>query len=141
MSASDYLFFRTVVGSDKTTQTSFVATGATGVTLISARNALTHLNIQRVRYAPTTFATGALLFVETNATGAAVGDLAQPAAQAVAGDSSDQIETLDFGPKGWKMGAGKDFFMTRSATGSAGDLIIEAYETVSTGPLAIATTN
>ena len=124
---------------DKTTQTTFVATGATGVTLVSPRNATQCLNIQRIRLDPTTYAAGSLTFTATDATGTLVSLLTQPTAAPTA--LGGEISVFqDFGPKGFLMASGATLFMTRSATGSAGALMIEAYETPST-PLAIANTN
>ena len=139
-SSDGYLFYRKVDGSDRTTQTTFVATGATGVTLLTVRNATTNIYLQRIRVYPTTFATGALIFTETDATGAIIGEIDQPAAAVTQAAKGEQDLFLDFGPLGWKLAAGKNLFMTRSATGSAAGIVIEAYERTS-GPVAIGTSN
>ena len=139
-SSDGYLFYRTAVGSNRTTQTAFVATGATGVTLITVRNATTNLYVQKIHVYPTTFATGALIFTETDATGAVIAEIDQPAASVNQAAKGEQDCFVDFGPQGWKLAAGKNLFMTRSATGSAASMVIEAYEATS-GPVAMATTN
>lgn len=137
-----YLFYRTAAGSDLTTQPAALASGVTGAgsTLITVRNALSHINVQKIRAIPTTFGVGSLTFTETDATGAIVGVIQQPAADVTG--AGDQAVYVDFGPKGYKMAVGKSLFMVRSsATGPGANLIIEAYGTASTGPLAIAVTN
>lgn len=144
-SSDGYLFYRTAVGKDATVTTSFVATGATGVTLITVTGATRRLNIQRITLAPTTFAAGNLTFGEVSSGSGVFAVLAQPAAVytptgAAVNYGGTQLPVLDFGPKGWPLTAGANLFMVRSATGSAGTLIIEAYETIS-GPAAMGTTN
>ena len=139
-SSDGYVFFRTAVGSDLTTQTTLAASGATGVTVATVRNSLSHVNVQRLRYIPRTYATGALTFTEADATGPIIGVFTLPAAGPTAYGEQDLF--LDFGPKGWKMAVGTSLFLTRStATGPSGAIVVEAYGTSSTGPLAIATTN
>lgn len=130
MSAGEYVHFRNQNGQSRVTQASFVATGATGVSLITLnKSGSGQLTVQRITLAPTTFATGALSFTETDATGAVIAVLAQPAAASAVGDQ--QLPQIDFGPRGYRLTAGKNLFMVRSATGSAGNLLIEAYETMS----------
>jgi hypothetical protein len=144
-SSDGYLFYRTAAGKDVSTTTSFVATGATGVTLITVTGSTRRLNIQRITLLPTTFAAGNLTFGEVSSGSGVFAVLAQPAAVytptgAALQYGGNQAPSIDFGPKGWPLTAGANLFMVRSATGSAAGLIIEAYETVS-GPVAMGTTN
>jgi hypothetical protein len=141
MSASDYLFFRTAAGQDLTTQVA-LASGATGSTgVVSARNSLSHVHVQQIRASQTTIAAAtSITFRELDATGAIVGILYQTVSGPLT--VGEQSYFLDFGPKGYKLAAGAGLFMVRaSATGPGSNLVIEAYGTSSTGPLAIATTN
>ena len=142
-SSDGYLFYRTAVGSDLTTQTA-LASGVTGAgsTILSARNSLSHLVIQRIRVVPTSYAAASFLtFTETDATGSGVAIIAQEVT-GPATNAGEQGTFVDFGPKGWKMGVGKNLFLVRSsATGPGANVVVEAYGIVSTGPLALATTN
>jgi len=142
-SSDGYLFYRTAVGSDLTTQIA-LATGATGSTgAITVRNSLSHIHVQRIRMIPTTYGVGSITFNETDSTGAIIGIVTQPNVDITGTQASGvQSNLLDFGPKGWKMGVGTNLSYTRSsATGPGCNLVIEAYGTASTGPLAMATTN
>ena len=141
MSAGDYVHYREEKGSDLTTQVALAATttGSTGV--LSARNATSAINLQRIRIVPTTFAVGSLTFRETDATGAILAVVTQPSTVTGTEKSAEQSLFVDFGPKGWKMTAGAPLFLVRSsATGPGANVVIEAYGTTS-GPVAIATTN
>jgi hypothetical protein len=144
-SSDGYLFYRTAVGSDLTTQ-SALASGVTGsAAFITVRNALSHVYVQRILINPTTTGVGVLEFREGDATGALLVSFLQPSG--VTGATTiepfgERTCWYDFGPKGWKLAVGKNLHLVRSsATGPAANVVVEAYGAVSTGPLAMATTN
>ncbi len=144
-SSGDYLFYRSAAGKEASVSTTFVATGATGVTLIPITGSTRQIHVQSIRFVPTTFAAGTLTFGETASGTGVFATLVQPAAAyaptgAAVNFGGPQHIFLDFGAKGYALAAGTSLFMVRSATGSAGALVVEAYETTS-GAVAMGTTN
>ena len=126
-------------GADRSTTAHFLATGATGVTLIAARNATSVLHIQQIVLSLETYATGSLLFTATDATGSGIGVI--PVTATDGSSQADDLIRLDYGEKGLTMSDGASLFMTRTTTGSVGYLTIKAYETPKTTPVAMGSTN
>ena len=141
----DYLYYRTNTGKEASISTTFVATGATGVTLITVTGTTRQVHVQRITLIPTTFAAGTLTFGETASGTGVFATLVQPSAAftptgAAVNFGGPQSLSLEFGAKGYALAAGANLFMVRSATGSAGTLLVEAYETTS-GTVALGSTN
>ena len=143
-SSDGYLFYRTAVGSDLTTQTA-LASGVTGaaVAVCTVRNTGSHIHVQRIRVVPGSYGVGSIAFREVDATGTLIAIVTQPAADASGANIDATVPPLiDFGPKGWKMTVGVSLVAVRSsATGPAANVVIEAYGALSTGPVAMGPTN
>lgn len=132
--AGDYSRQR-MAEANRSTGVALLATGATGVSLVASSKSINALRVQRIAFIPTTYATGTLNFREDTISGAIVGVITQPAAVS-AGLGKQSIE-LVYGAVGYQLTAGKALFLERTATGSAGIVVIEAYDHPS-GALTIA---
>lgn len=116
---------------DKTTDTDLAATDAGKAGVITPRSANHQLFIQKITYSPITAAAQAVTVQDTNGTPVKIGVV--PASQSLP-------LTLDYGPRGRALTAGKNLDIVNVA-GPAAAIHIEAYERLVSGVTNLATSN
>lgn len=136
--AGDYVYFQKLYG-QKCLDRQILATDDTTAlnNILSPTVASRALVIQRIEFDETTESNGkSLTFQDDSSTAVVLGKYFS--VTAAAGISKRMV--LDFGPRGYQLGTGKNLDVVVSAAGIAGALHIEAYEKL-VGPVAAASTN
>lgn len=126
MTAGDYTHFkfhhrnktrsRHVLATDTSTQLA---------DFITPKSAEHTLYIQRISFAPTTYAAQNFTFRDGAGTPVPIGVISVPASALTTGVNQ---WVLDYGPEGTPLTKGKELDVIVSAAGLAGRLVVEAYE-------------
>lgn len=125
--AGDYVFFKTRNRNKTVSRTVLAAdTSAEHADVIAPKSALHTIYIQRISFAPTTYAAQTLTFRDGAGTPVVIGHMSIPAAAPTTGVCQ---YVIDFGPEGTPLTIGEELDVIFSAAGPAGRLVIEAYET------------
>jgi microcystin degradation protein MlrC len=112
----------------KTTDVVLAAGDTVKANVIVVKSANHQLWIQKIFYSPVTAAAQAVTISDTTGTPVVIGVV--PASQSTP-------FTLDYGPKGMALAAGKNLTITPAAAGPAGQIHIEAYEKIVSGAINI----
>lgn len=137
--AGDYTE-KLVNNADLSTAATYTAAATGANALVTVRGTQHRLNIQRIAVAPTTYAASTITFRATDATGAVVGFFNIPAAAPTGSIPGEQLYVMTFGPRGFPMASGANLVFVPSATGSAGNIVVDVYQQP-VGTVAIGTGN
>lgn len=124
--AGDYVSFK-FFNRNKTTSRTVVATDTSTehADIITPKSANHTIYIQRITFAPTTYAAQTLTFQDDAGTPVKIGHMSIPAAAPTTGICQ---YVIDYGPEGTPLTTGKNLDVIFSAAGPAGRLVVEAYE-------------
>ena len=125
--AGDYNKYRMAHADRSVDRTVLAATDyTTANALITVRNSSHTLYIQRIVVNVTTYAAKIWTFQDNAGTPVSIGKVTIGAAAPAT--EGDQTVTIEFGPVGVALTAGKNLMMLMDATGAAGQVHVEAYE-------------
>lgn len=124
--AGDFVFFKTRNRNKTVSRTILAAdTSAAHADIITPKSANHTIYIQRISFAPTTYAAQTLTFRDDAGTPVEIGFMSIPAAAPTTGICQ---YVIDYGPQGTPLTKGKNLDVIISAAGPAGRLVVEAYE-------------
>jgi hypothetical protein len=126
MTAGDYTHFK-FTHRNKTRSRHVLATDTSTelADFITPRSAEHTIYIQRISFAPTTYATQNFLFRDGAGTPVPIGQITVPGAALTTGVNQ---WVIDYGPEGTPLTKGEELDVIVSAAGLAGRLVVEAYE-------------
>lgn len=130
MSYGDYQYFQRQYGRvtkdlDIVAATDYSA--GNGTSILAVKNANYTLFIQRITFAPTTYAAKTWTLQDNAGTPVPIGIISVPAAAPTTGGETDTF-VFDFGGLGTALTEGVDLLLKMSAAGAAGRIHIEAYQ-------------
>lgn len=128
MALGDYMHYKRMYADKSLDRQIVAADDSTALNnLITPKNASYQLFIQKITFFETTESNGkTLTFQDDSSTAVLLGKYSSVTAAA----GIPKSITIDFGPKGYGLGVGKNFDVAVSAAGIAGALHVEAYERV-----------
>ena len=124
--AGDYVHYKHTHRNKTVSRTVLAAdVSATHADIIVPKSSQHTIYVQRITFAPTTYAAQTLTFQDGANTPVVIGHMSIPAAAPTTGICQYEI---DYGPEGTPLTKGEELDVIISAAGPAGRLVVEAYE-------------
>lgn len=100
-------------------------------TLVTVRNSVYQINVQRIKVSVITYAAKTWTFEDSTGTPVVIGQISIPATEPTV--PGEQTYSIDFGPIGTALSVGMNFVLALSAAGAAARVHWEGYQRLAPG--------